>query len=239
MLQQALRLDHALALLAHAGQPEPAAAPGSAAYLQALIDQLVDLSSRDALTGLANRRTFELALAREVDRVARSGEPALLLMIDIDHFKRVNDQYGHTAGDWVIRAVAQALTDSVRPMDLPARIGGEEFAVLLPNCPAAFGPQVAARVRQRVARASVALPPAGTPVSVTVSVGGAFAPQWVRSTPTIWLQRADTQLYRAKAEGRDRVCMEPGALTEVSAQERDMLLAAPQAPLAPDSQDSE
>ena len=235
----ALRLAHALALLAHAGQPEPTAAPGSAAYLQALIDQLVDLSSRDALTGLANRRTFELALAREVDRVARSGEPALLLMIDIDHFKRVNDQYGHTAGDIVIRAVAQALTDSVRPMDLAARIGGEEFAVLLPNCPAAFGPQVAARVRQRVARSSVALPPAGTPVSVTVSVGGAFAPQWVRSTPTIWLQRADTQLYRAKGEGRDRVCLEPSAVTEVSAQERDMLLGAPQAPLAPDSQDSE
>ena len=244
----ALRLVHALALLAHAGQPEPTAAPGSAAYLQALIDQLVDLSSRDALTGLANRRTFELALARELDRVARSGEPALLLMVDIDHFKRVNDAYGHTAGDLVIRAVAQALTDSVRPMDLVARMGGEEFAVLLPNCPAAFGPQVAARVRQRVARSTVELPPEGTPVSVTVSVGGAFAPQWVRSTPTIWLQRADTQLYRAKAEGRDRVCLEPSAALEVSAQEREMLLGGLHEPHephslhelhAPDSQDSE
>ncbi len=170
-----------------------------------LIDQLVDLSSRDALTGLANRRTFELALAREVDRVARSGEPALLLMVDIDHFKRVNDSHGHAAGDRVIRAVAQALTDSVRPMDLAARIGGEEFAVLLPNCPAAFGPQVAARVRQRVARTEVALSPEGLRLSVTVSVGGAFAPQWVRSTPGIWMQRADHQLYRAKDEGRDRV----------------------------------
>ena len=189
-----------------------------------LIDQLVDLSSRDALTGLANRRTFELALAREVDRVARSGEPALLLMVDIDHFKRVNDSHGHAAGDQVIRAVAQALTDSVRPMDLAARIGGEEFAVLLPNCPAAFGPQVAARVRQRVARTEVALSPEGLRLSVTVSVGGAFAPQWVRSTPGIWMQRADQQLYRAKDEGRDRVCLEHAAAFEVSAQERDMLL---------------
>jgi len=220
----ALRLETALALLRQAGQAEPAGPPGSPAYLQMLIDQLVDLSSRDALTGLANRRTFELALAREVDRVARSGEPALLLMVDIDHFKRVNDSHGHAAGDLVIRAVAQALTDSVRPMDLAARIGGEEFAVLLPNCPAAFGPQVAARVRQRVARTEVALPPEGLRLSVTVSVGGAFAPQWVRSTPGIWLQRADQQLYRAKGEGRDRVCLEHAAVFDVSALERDMLL---------------
>ena len=228
-----LRLDNALALLRQAGQAEPAGAPGSGPYLQTLIDQLVELSSRDALTGLANRRTFELALAREVDRVARSGEPALLLMVDIDHFKRVNDQHGHAAGDLVIRAVAQALTDSVRPMDLAARIGGEEFAVLLPNCPPAFGPQVAARVRQRVARSVVRLPPDEQALSVTASVGGAFAPQWVRSTPAIWLQRADQQLYRAKAEGRDRVCLEPSAAPQVSAQEREMLLGGAPMPESP------
>lgn len=219
-----LQLDAALALLRQCGQAEPAAAPGSAAYLQALIDRLVDLSSRDALTGLANRRSFELALAREVDRVARSSEPALLLMVDIDHFKRVNDRHGHAAGDLVISAVARVLSDSVRPMDLAARIGGEEFALLLPNCPAAFGPQVASRLRQRVARHTVALPPEGQPLSVTVSVGGAFAPQWVRSTPGIWLQRADQQLYRAKSEGRDRCCLEQSASSTVSHQEREMLL---------------
>jgi PleD family two-component response regulator len=130
-----LRLEAALALLRHAGQTEPAGDTGSPAYLQALIDQLVELSSRDPLTGLSNRRNFELALAREVDRVARSGESALLLLVDIDHFKRVNDTHGHAAGDVVIRSVGQALQDCIRPMDTLARFGGEEFAMILPNCP--------------------------------------------------------------------------------------------------------
>src|SRR5574340_305966 len=180
--KDALRLDAAIALLQVSGLPPPAAPPGSALFLQGLIDALVELSSRDALTGLANRRSFELALAREVDRVARVGESALLLVVDIDHFKRVNDTFGHPAGDLAIRAVAAELTRTVRPMDMVARIGGEEFAILLPNCPVAFGPQVAERIRERIAR-SLVTTPEGRRIAFTVSLGGAFAPQWVRSTP--------------------------------------------------------
>jgi diguanylate cyclase (GGDEF)-like protein len=217
-----LRLDRALQLLAQSGQPAPPGEVGSAAWLQGVIDALVELSSRDALTGLANRRSFDLALAREIDRVARSGEPALLLALDIDHFKRVNDRYGHIAGDAVIQAVAAALLDSVRPMDLVARIGGEEFAIILPSCASAFGETVAERIRRRVERMPVTVG-AGQQITVSVSVGGAFAPQWVRSTPALWAERADQQLYRAKAMGRNLVQLEPAAVSIVSTEEKRLL----------------
>ena len=221
-----LQFEQALQLLAHSGQAPPAGEPGSAAWQKALIDALVDLSSRDALTGLSNRRAFELALGREVDRVARSGEPALLLALDIDHFKRVNDRHGHVAGDQVIRAVANALLDCVRPMDLVARVGGEEFAIILPNCATTFGETVAERVRRRVERMPVALGalvPGAQEITVTVSVGGAFAPQWVRSTPTLWQERADQQLYMAKAQGRNLVRLEPTVMSVVSHEEKQLL----------------
>ena len=217
-----LQLDTALQLLHQAGHQLPEGEPGSGPWLQALVDALVDLSSRDALTGLANRRSFELALAREIDRVARAGEPALLLVLDIDHFKRVNDTHGHASGDLVLKAVAKALLDCVRPMDMVARVGGEEFAIVMPNCAATFGEAVAERVRRRVEAMPVAIGIAQQ-IQVSVSIGGAFAPQWVRSTPTLWIERADVQLYRAKQQGRNRVCLEPSALSVVSAEEKALL----------------
>ncbi len=217
-----LQLEQAIQLLRQSGQAPPEGDPASEAWLQSLVDALVDLSSKDALTGLANRRSFELALSREIDRVARSGEPALLLALDIDLFKSVNDQHGHQAGDQVLKEVAKALLESVRPMDLVARIGGEEFAIVMPHCPAHFGQAVAERVRQRVHASVVPISPTKS-ISVSVSIGGAFAPQWVRSTPTVWIERADLQLYRAKQEGRNRVCLEPAAVCEVSAEEKELL----------------
>jgi diguanylate cyclase len=180
------------------------------------------LSSRDALTGLANRRQFELTLAREIDRVARAGEPALVLMADVDHFKKVNDTYGHPAGDQVLKAVSQALLDCVRPMDTVARFGGEEFAIILPNCPPAFGHAVAERIRRKVELKSINAG-MGLNVSVTISLGGAFAPQWVRSSAALWVERADRQLYLAKTTGRNRACLEQPAISQVSAEEKGML----------------
>ncbi len=218
-----LRTDAAQTLLRQSGVALPERPSGDpSAWLQALIDGLCELSSRDALTGLLNRRAFELALAREVDRVARSGEPALVLMVDIDHFKRVNDTWGHGAGDDVIRSVARAIADCIRPMDTLSRFGGEEFALVLPNCPPAFGQSVAERIRLKVAGRRVGLP-TGDKVGVTVSIGGAVAPQWVRSSTTLWVERADRQLFRAKAAGRDLACLEKPPVSLVSADEKGLL----------------
>jgi diguanylate cyclase len=218
-----LDVSAALLLIERAGLPLAAElAPGSKEWLQALIDSLCELSSRDALTGLANRRQFELALERELDRVARMGEPALVLVGDIDHFKRINDTFGHSVGDQVIKAVAYALQESVRPMDTVARLGGEEFAIVLPNCPPAFGVAVAERIRAAVERAAVPLPN-GRVVRVTLSLGGAFAPQWVRSSGNLWVERADRQLYRAKQGGRNCAFLEQTPVLQVSAEEKGLL----------------
>ncbi len=221
-----LKLDDALALLEQAGALLPDAKPYSVRWLQGIIDALADLSARDPMTGLVNRRSFEMALEREIDRVARAGDVALLLLLDIDHFKRVNDSHGHAAGDGVIKAVAEAIQQAVRPMDTVARTGGEEFAVVLPNCPSSFGPTVAERIRANVAALSIAVSP-GVILGVTVSLGGAYAPQWVRSSPLLWMERADRQLYRAKAEGRNRACFEPQLESLVSADEKSLLFAQP------------
>jgi len=224
-----LRLDAALQLLGRSGVelPKPAD-PRDPLWLQQVIDGLIEVSSRDVLTGLANRRQFEIALERESDRVARAGEPALLLLLDLDFFKSINDTHGHAAGDLVLQAVAQALLDCVRPMDTVARYGGEEFAIILPNCPPAFGQTVAERVRRRIESRPVQISPS-VALSVTASVGGAFAPPWVRSSASLWTERADRQLYLAKSSGRNRACLEAAATTEVSAEEKGLLfgLSAP------------
>ena len=191
-------------------------------YLQGLIDGLCELSLKDPLTGLANRRHFRAVLEREIDRVTRSGEAALLLMLDIDHFKKVNDTHGHLAGDVVLQSVARTLSACVRPMDTLARYGGEEFAVVLPACQAAFGRVVAERIRRAVANNSIRISP-GVELNVTVSVGGAFAMQWIRSTTLLWTDRADHQLYQAKSAGRNRVSIEEQPDSTVSAEEKSLL----------------
>jgi diguanylate cyclase (GGDEF)-like protein len=217
-----LRLDDARALLGHSEFAPPDLQQNPQAYLQELIDKLCELSLRDPLTGLSNRRAFNQILGREIEVVARTGEPALLLMLDIDHFKRVNDTFGHPAGDVVLQAVAKTLAHCVRPMDTVARFGGEEFAIILPSCQGPYGQQVAERIREAVA--ALQIPIEGTrSLSVTISIGGAFAPRWVRSTGELWVERADIELYQAKSRGRNRVCIEPQPILSVSAEEKNLL----------------
>ena len=219
-----LRLDTACTLLAQAGAPASETSGTPTGYLQSVIDGLCELSLKDPLTGLANRRHFRSVLEREIDRVARSGDAALLLMLDIDHFKQVNDAHGHPAGDMVLQSVARTIDACVRPMDTLARYGGEEFAVVLPACQAAFAIAVAERIRRSVEDLKIRISPT-VELSVTVSVGGAFALRWIRSTTLLWTDRADSQLYRAKAEGRNRVCMEPQPDSTVSAEEKSLLFS--------------
>ncbi|MDZ4074053.1 MAG: GGDEF domain-containing protein [Hylemonella sp.] len=218
----ALRLDDARALLEHDGTELPAPGDGPTAYLQRIIDGLCELSLRDPLTGLANRRHFRAVLSREIEIVARSGNSALLLMLDIDHFKKINDTHGHLAGDKVLQAVARCIASCVRPQDTVARYGGEEFAIVMPDCQAAYGETVAERVRQSVAALSVPVSPMIN-LEITTSVGGAFAPVWVRSTADLWIERADTQLYLAKAQGRNRVCIDHQQVISVSPEEKSLL----------------
>jgi diguanylate cyclase len=222
-----LRLDSALSLLGLNGRDLSTGASGDVGWLQSVIDALCELSSRDSLTGLANRRQFELTLARELDRVARGGEPALVLMADIDHFKAVNDTHGHGTGDQVLQQVARALQDCVRPMDTVARVGGEEFAIILPSCAPACGEAVAERVRRRVEAMPIVVGPQQE-ISVTISLGGAFAPQWVRSSAVLWIERADKQLYFAKASGRNCTRLEHAVVSLVSAEEKGLLFASSQ-----------
>ena len=219
-----LDLKVALQLLRQAGYADPLqGASGTQASLQKIIDALCELSLRDTLTGLANTRHFMAALEQEVDRVSRSGEIALLLLIDVDRFKPINDTYGHPVGDQALRAVAGVLAKSVRPMDTAARYGGDEFAVILPNCRPAAGRAIAERICEQVAQTPVALAD-GNSLKLTASIGGAQISPWRKASPKDLLEKADRELYRAKAQGRNQVAMDAAAAIPVSADEKLQLL---------------
>jgi diguanylate cyclase (GGDEF)-like protein len=220
---QDLQLESARALLERETSITQAPKDASATqYLQGVIDGLCELSLKDPLTGLSNRRHFRAVQERAIEIVARSGEPALLLMLDIDHFKKVNDNYGHPAGDAVLQTIAKTLLKCVRPMDTVSRFGGEEFAIVLPNCHTSFGALIAERIRQTVESLEIQVSP-GVVLRVTISIGGAYAPEWVRSTSALWTERADAQLYRAKASGRNCVFLDQQQEIFVSAEEKNLL----------------
>ena len=192
------------------------------AALQGLIDGLCQLSSRDGLTGLANQRQFRLILDRELDRVARTGEPLTLLLFDIDHFKQVNDNYGHPAGDAALKSVAGVLETGVRPMDTVARVGGEEWAVILPSSLPAHARGTAERLRMAIERTPVFLEN-GTPLELTVSCGAAVVAPWAGVSANALIDEADRALYAAKRSGRNCVCLAEPPASGVSADEKAAL----------------
>ena len=157
----------------------------------------------DALTGLYNRAAIMQSLSEELDRAVRDDKPVTLIISDVDHFKRVNDTYGHPAGDAVLRRVAECLHSSLRSYDKIGRYGGEEFLLVLPNCDQNNAPAVANRIRRVVEATGVQ---AGAEIlSVTASMGIAVSSPENRAAPDALIQAADSALYRAKAAGRNRV----------------------------------
>ena len=170
---------------------------------KAYLDTCEEEASTDHLTGLANRRRFERQLEREVARTLRYGHPFCLLLLDIDHFKNVNDNYGHERGDEVLRSVAKTLQEGTRGIDLASRIGGEEFAVLLTQTNLKGGMEVAERLR--LAIKGIQAHGVG---QLAASFGVAECPSSAQTARELQLT-ADTALYEAKRQGRDRVVQAP------------------------------
>jgi diguanylate cyclase (GGDEF)-like protein len=166
------------------------------------LEDLARLARTDALTGLPNRRALEEELARAAARAVRAGSPLSALVLDVDRFKQVNDGHGHAAGDSVLAAVAARAAGALRAGDLVARIGGEEFAVVLPGADLGRAREAAERIRAAIAAEPIAA--AGLALAVTASVGCAtLAPGEADGRDL--LARADAKLYEAKRAGRNRV----------------------------------
>jgi diguanylate cyclase (GGDEF)-like protein len=167
--------------------------------------RLQAMATTDALTGLDNRRAFRMRMRDEVERTRRYSHPLALLMIDIDHFKKVNDTLGHRAGDAILTQVGGILIRSSRGTDRPARYGGEELAVLCPETTAAEATALAERIRAAVNNYVFALPD-GRETQITVSVGVASIPTHALESAKL-IEEADAALYEAKAAGRNLVCV--------------------------------
>jgi diguanylate cyclase len=176
--------------------------------LERNLESAIRDSTIDALTGVANRKSFETVIRKIAGDAMNSGDDLSLLMIDIDHFKRVNDTWGHQTGDTVLRHLAQTVQQAVRGGDHVARYGGEEFAVILPRTDARSAVNVAENIRKALAREPLQLDlnPPMTPI--TVSIGAAC---YEPGDPLAdWVGRTDAALYHAKNEGRNRVELDRG-----------------------------
>jgi len=187
---------------------------GDVSELTRQADALEQLAAVDGMTGLNNRRNFLLLAESEWSRFKRYGQPLALLMIDIDLFKSVNDTYGHDAGDEVIKAVAEILQSHKRASDIAGRLGGEEFALILPEATLDRAASAAERLRQLVADRVVIAD--GRAISVTISIGVSVCHADTSGIDEL-LKQADVALYQAKLSGRNRVCrFDPYQLAELA-----------------------
>ncbi len=170
-------------------------------------DEAKRLAIHDQLTGLLNRREFDRILHEEMDRAKRFDQSVALVMVDLDHFKSVNDTHGHPAGDAVLRAAAQRISSEVRSVDRATRVGGEEFALILVQADRTGAMDVARRVCAAMAREEITLPD-GKKIRITASLGVAVAPLDAHDETTL-MAAADKALYAAKQQGRNRAIAYP------------------------------
>jgi len=184
--------------------------------------QLEEQSITDALTGLRNRRFFDERLAEEFRRAQRYSDPVSLMMIDLDHFKAVNDRHGHPAGDTVLREAAALIRGSIREPDICARYGGEEFAVILPKTHMSGALTVAERVWRELGQKVYRTGTDGrhADVQVTASIGIAFYPAKDITGSDLLLKYADEALYKAKGAGRNTICLYQAQAYRFDASER-------------------
>lgn len=190
--------------------------------LRLSLEELSDLVRTDQLTGLANYRSFCQLLEQEIERTERSGQPTSLIMLDIDFFKQVNDNWGHEVGNQALIHIAQLMLQTVRRLDTPCRYGGEEFGVILPNTDLGAALPVAERLRQVIAETPLQVDE--RQLELTASLGIATYQLGEKTTPEELVQRADHYLYQAKQEGRNQVCHPELPKVElVSRNEKDAL----------------
>jgi two-component system, cell cycle response regulator len=168
------------------------------------VQKSAEMAITDALTGLYNRRYMEMHLATLVEQAASRGKPIAVLIVDIDHFKAVNDGYGHDAGDEVLREFALRIRKAIRNIDLACRYGGEEFVIVMPETDVTVATMVAERLRRRIATEPFTIEQGARQLNVTISIGLAALVDGSDNAAAI-LKRADTALYRAKRDGRNRV----------------------------------
>ncbi|MBL8950020.1 MAG: GGDEF domain-containing protein [Myxococcaceae bacterium] len=166
-------------------------------------DEIYRLTTVDGLTQVFNRRYFEEAVEREISRCHRYSRELTLVMVDIDHFKQINDSYGHLAGDHVLKHVASAIKTRIRREDMLARYGGEEFALLLPEVDLKGGVALAEKIRKLIEKQKFEFDKQEIPVTISAGVAGLATPSYEASD---LVRAADTQLYAAKNDGRNRVC---------------------------------
>lgn len=190
---------------------------------------LQELSRTDPLTGFFNFRHLQTILSTEMERTRRSGLPTGLVMIDLDHFKRVNDTYGHEAGNTVLKGVSKTMLQNLRRIDIPCRFGGEEFAIILPVTRLSHAVNAAERLRRALEKSSIPIEEGS--LKVTASFGVDVYRGRARLSPDAFIERADRFLLDAKAGGRNRVCYDlekaRGISTEVTPEERRALFGKP------------